>query len=88
MMTEDARCAEAKKAQRIDDAFRLGDLDALRAAVDDPAAVPNGPMPGPMSDQVTITTLKRVAAARPQRAAIAAFLERVLGTPPCAGCEP
>ncbi len=31
--------------QRIDDAFRRGDLDALRAAVDDPALVPNGPMP-------------------------------------------
>ena len=31
--------------QRIDDAFRRGDLDALRAAVDNPAVVPNGPMP-------------------------------------------
>lgn len=31
--------------QRIDDAFRRGDLDALRAAVDDPAVVPNGRMP-------------------------------------------
>jgi ankyrin repeat protein len=30
---------------RIDDAFRRGDLDALRAAVDDPAVVPNGRLP-------------------------------------------
>lgn len=45
MATEEERCAEAKKARRIDDAFRGGDLDALRAAVDDPAVVPNGGMP-------------------------------------------
>jgi uncharacterized protein len=45
MATEEERCAEAKKLQRIDDAFRTGDLDALRAAVDDPAVVPNGRMP-------------------------------------------
>jgi uncharacterized protein len=31
--------------RQIDDAFRAGDLDGLRAALDDPAAVPNGPMP-------------------------------------------
>jgi uncharacterized protein len=31
--------------QRIDQAFRKGDLDGLRAAVDDPAVIPNGPMP-------------------------------------------
>ena len=31
--------------QRIHDAFRQGSLDALRAAMDDPALVPNGPMP-------------------------------------------
>jgi len=30
---------------KIDAAFRAGDLAALRAAVEDPAAVPNGPMP-------------------------------------------
>ncbi|HKY22065.1 MAG TPA: ankyrin repeat domain-containing protein [Vicinamibacterales bacterium] len=42
---DEQRCAEARKFQRIDDAFRKGDLDALRAAVDDPAAVPNGRMP-------------------------------------------
>ena len=45
MASEDERCAEAKKFQRIDDAFRRGDLDGLRAAVDDPAVVPNGRMP-------------------------------------------
>jgi hypothetical protein len=45
MTTEEERCAEAKKFQRLDDAFRKGDLDALRAAVDDPALVPNGRMP-------------------------------------------
>jgi hypothetical protein len=45
MPTEEERCAEAKKLQRIDSAFRAGDLDALRAAVDDPAVVPNGRMP-------------------------------------------
>jgi ankyrin repeat protein len=39
------RCARAKQLRRIDDAFRHGDLEALRAAVDDPALVPNGPMP-------------------------------------------
>jgi len=31
--------------RKADDAFKKGDLDALRAAVDDPAAVPNGRMP-------------------------------------------
>ena len=36
------RCEEAKKVQRIDDAFHAGDLEALRAAVDDPGLVPNG----------------------------------------------
>jgi uncharacterized protein len=45
MATEEERCAEAKKFQRIDDAFRKGDLEALRAAVDDPAAIPNGRLP-------------------------------------------
>jgi uncharacterized protein len=39
------RCAEAKKFQQIDDAFRRGDLEALRAAVDDPGVIPNGVMP-------------------------------------------
>jgi ankyrin repeat protein len=39
------RCAEYEQFRKIDAAFRAGDLAALRAAVDDPAAVPNGPMP-------------------------------------------
>jgi hypothetical protein len=43
--SEEERCAEAKRFDRIDAAFKAGDLDALRAAVDDPAAIPNGPMP-------------------------------------------
>jgi len=45
MATEEERCEEARKFQRIDEAFRKGSLDALRASVDDPAAVPNGRMP-------------------------------------------
>lgn len=45
MATEEERCAEAAKLQRIDDAFVAGDLEALRAAVDDSSVVPNGPMP-------------------------------------------
>ena len=45
MTTEEERCAEAKRFRRLDDAFRRGDLDALLAAVDDPALIPNGPMP-------------------------------------------
>jgi len=40
--TEEERCASAKQFKRIDEAFRRGDLDALRAAVDDPSLVPNG----------------------------------------------
>jgi hypothetical protein len=45
MSIDDERCSDARKFERIDDAFRRGDLDALRAAVDDPATLPNGPMP-------------------------------------------
>ena len=45
MGTEEDRCAEAARLQRIDDAFRGGELEALRAAVDDPAAIPNGQLP-------------------------------------------
>jgi ankyrin repeat protein len=45
MTDEDARCAEQEQFRAIDAAFRSGDLAALRAAVDDPASVPNGPMP-------------------------------------------
>lgn len=43
--TEEARCAEAARFQRIDDALRRGDLECLRAEVDDPDQFPNGPMP-------------------------------------------
>lgn len=45
MPSEEERCAEAKKLQQIDAAFYAGDLHALRAALDDPAIVPNGRMP-------------------------------------------
>ena len=45
MTTEDERCAGARRFERIHDAFERGDLDALRAAVDDPAVIPNGRMP-------------------------------------------
>jgi len=45
MASEEERCAEAERFERIDRAFREGNLDALRAAVDDPALVPNGQMP-------------------------------------------
>jgi ankyrin repeat protein len=39
------RNPEHERFRKIDAAFRAGDLDALRAAVEDPANVPNGPMP-------------------------------------------
>jgi len=45
MTADDERCADPNKLQRIHDAFRKGDLHGLRAAVDDPEAVPNGRMP-------------------------------------------
>jgi uncharacterized protein len=45
MTTEDERCAEAARFRRIDAAFRQGDLDALRTAVDDSGMVPNGRLP-------------------------------------------
>jgi hypothetical protein len=45
-MTPDGeRRAAHERFARIDAAFHAGDLDALRAAVGDPAVVPNGPMP-------------------------------------------
>jgi ankyrin repeat protein len=37
--------AQNARILRIDAAFHAGDLAALRAAVDDPGVVPNGPMP-------------------------------------------
>jgi len=45
MKSDAERRAEHEQVMRIDAAFRAGDLDALRAAVDDPNCVPNGPMP-------------------------------------------
>jgi ankyrin repeat protein len=45
MKSNAERCAEYEQFKQIDAAFRAGDLAALRAAVDDPADVPNGPMP-------------------------------------------
>jgi hypothetical protein len=42
MASDEERCNEARNLQRIDDAFRTGDLEALRAAADDPGAIPNG----------------------------------------------
>ena len=36
---------DIEQFRKIDGAFKRGDLDALRAAVDDPALVPNGRMP-------------------------------------------
>jgi uncharacterized protein len=44
-MPDSKRCAEAAQFQKIDAAFRAGDLPALRAAVDEPHSLPNGPMP-------------------------------------------
>jgi len=44
-MTDAERCKEFETFRKIDAAFRAGDLAALRAAVDDPDCVPNGPMP-------------------------------------------
>jgi ankyrin repeat protein len=45
MKSDEERCAEWEKFKKIDGAFRAGDLDALRSAVDHPDIVPNGPMP-------------------------------------------
>ncbi|GAB7546063.1 ankyrin repeat domain-containing protein [Cupriavidus sp. 8B] len=39
------RCVGYRRFVKIHAAFCTGDLDALRAAVDDPACIPNGPMP-------------------------------------------
>ena len=39
--------------RRIDRAFREGDLEALRAAVDDPASIPNGRLPVGIGDCLT-----------------------------------
>ena len=45
MKSDTERCKEWVTFRKIDAAFRNGDLAELRAAVDDPASVPNGPMP-------------------------------------------
>ena len=45
MPSDAERCAEHERFKKIDAAFRAGDLAALRAAVEDPDTVPNGPMP-------------------------------------------
>jgi len=45
MKSKAERCAEYEQFKKIDAAFRIGDLAALRAAVDDPDDIPNGPMP-------------------------------------------
>jgi ankyrin repeat protein len=44
-MPDPQRCGEHEQFKKIDAAFRAGDLAALRAAVDEPDDVPNGPMP-------------------------------------------
>jgi len=54
MAADDGRCAEAHRIQRIEDACRAGDLDALRAAMDDPAVIPNGPMPPGIGGCLTV----------------------------------
>lgn len=41
-MNDDARCADARKVQRIHDAFKVGDLGALREAIDDPSQLLSG----------------------------------------------
>jgi len=45
VQSREERCAEYERFRKIDGAFRAGDLAALRAAVEDPDVVPNGPMP-------------------------------------------
>ena len=45
MQSDAERCKKAEILRKIHAAFRSGDLAALRVAVDDPASVPNGPMP-------------------------------------------
>jgi len=45
MKSDAERCAEAEQFRKIHAAFKQGDLAALRRAVEDPAVIPNGPMP-------------------------------------------
>jgi hypothetical protein len=79
MKSDEERRAEARKLQRIDEAFAAGDLDALRAALDDPGAVPNGPMP------LTIGSCLVHAIYRSPRGFIRALLE--LGADPNAPAD-
>lgn len=44
-MSDKERCAEFEKFKKIDAAFRIGDLAALRVAVDELGSVPNGLIP-------------------------------------------
>ncbi len=58
MKSDAERGAEYEQFKKIDSAVCLGDLAALRAAVDDPDCVPNGPMPlaiGPASSTRSTT---------------------------------
>jgi len=48
MASEQERCAEGRRFEQIDDAFRNGDLEQLRAAVDGSSLVPKGAMPHPI----------------------------------------
>ena len=45
MQHDEARRTEQLRFKAIDAAFRAGDLEALRAAVDHPSTIPNGHMP-------------------------------------------
>lgn len=45
MSKDDARRAEYRIFNKIDAAFRSGDLAALRQSAEEPYAIPNGPMP-------------------------------------------
>jgi ankyrin repeat protein len=44
-MSRDDRCAEHERIRRIDEAFKAGDLEALRHSVEDATGFPNNPMP-------------------------------------------
>lgn len=45
MTNKNHECGEIGRVMRIDAAFKAGDLSTLRAAVEDPEAITNGPMP-------------------------------------------
>jgi uncharacterized protein len=52
-MSGDEHDVDFERYLRIDAAFKAGDLDALRQALDDPNVVPNGPMPSEFSPCLT-----------------------------------